>query len=143
MRAIVNLSKSKIGALMVFTQATEEYFFSNTGVIIEAEISAKLLETIFAKNTPLHDGAVVIAENEVYAAGCVLPVSENPNLPPRIGMRHKAAVGITEAIPCHVIVVSEETGNIAIANRGKIRLNVSKAKLQATLAEILQKQIKA
>lgn len=140
MRAINNLSKSKTGALIVFTQSTEEYFFSNTGVIINAEITAKLLETIFQKNTPLHDGAVVIAEKKVYAAGCVLPVSENPNLPPRIGMRHKAAVGISEAISSHVIVVSEETGKIAVAHKGNIRLNCSKTLLQSTLKTTLSEQ---
>jgi len=137
-RAVNNLSQHQIGALIVFSHSNEEYFFSNTGVPINAEISARLIETIFHKTTPLHDGAVIVINKEIYAAGCVLPVSENPQLPARIGMRHKAAIGITEKIESSVIVVSEETGNISIAHNGKIRQNVSQTYLKDTITKSLQ-----
>lgn len=136
-KAINNLASSKTGALLVFTRTKGEYFFADTGVIINAEISSKLLESIFQKSSPLHDGAVIITGQKIYAAACVLPVSENPNLPPRIGMRHKAAVGISEQIDAVVIVVSEETGNISIANKGKLRLKVSQNTLKESISTIL------
>ncbi len=136
-RAVQNLSQAKLGALIVFTQSTQEYYFGSTGVVLDAEISSKLIESIFQKTSPLHDGAMVIAENKIYAANCVLPVSENPDLPSRIGMRHKAAVGITEKIEAHVIIVSEETGKISIAHKGRLRRNVSQQVLQTTLNQLL------
>jgi len=136
-RAINQLAFTKTGALIVFTESSEQYFFGNTGVILNADISNKLLETIFQKNTPLHDGAMVITDNKILAAGCVLPVSENPNLPTRLGMRHKAAVGITEKVDARVLVVSEETGKIAYAYKGRIRQNISQTVLLEALKESL------
>jgi len=136
-RAMNQLAFSKTGALIVFAQDSEKYFFSNTGVMLNADISNKLLETIFQKNTPLHDGALVITDKKILAAGCVLPVSENPALPSRLGMRHKAAVGITERIGARVIVVSEETGKIAVAYKGRIQQNISQTKLIEVLREAL------
>ena len=131
-RAINIMAKNKTGGLIVFVDSSEKRFFENTGVIINAEISSKLLESIFDKNVPLHDGAVVITENKILAAGCVLPVSENPDLPSRVGMRHRAAVGITEHIDAHVLIVSEETGRISYAHKSKLKVNIT----QNYLAEV-------
>jgi len=131
-RAINIMAKDKTGGLIVFVDSSEKRFFENTGVVINAEISSKLLESIFDKNVPLHDGAVVITENKILAAGCVLPVSENPDLPSRVGMRHRAAVGITEHIDAHVLIVSEETGRISYAHKGKLKVNIT----QNYLAEV-------
>lgn len=132
-RAINRMSQEKTGGLFVFTDADEKRFFSDSGVLIMGTISSKLIESIFDKNSPLHDGAMVIADQKILAAGCVLPVSENPDLPSRVGMRHRAAVGITEQTDAHVIVVSEETGKISHAHKGKIKLNIP----QNTLNEVL------
>lgn len=137
-KALQNLARTKTGALMVFTDIGEEKFFATTGVPIHAEISSKLIETIFDKHTPLHDGAMVIADGKILAAGCVLPVSENPELPPRVGMRHRAAVGITENIEAHVFIVSEERGKISYAYRGNIRMNISNETLRELLIKALE-----
>ena len=137
-RALKNLARTKTGALMVFTDVGEEKFFANTGVPIHGDISSKLIESIFDKNTPLHDGAMVIADNKILAAGCVLPVSENPELPARVGMRHRAAVGITEQIEAHVFIVSEERGMISYAYRGNIKMNISDEQLRKMLRKALE-----
>ncbi len=135
MRAINNMSHTRTGGLLVFTDAAEKNFFSDTGVPINGDISSKLIESIFDKGSPLHDGAMVIAENKILAAGCVLPVSENPELPTRVGMRHRAATGITEKIDAYVIVISEQTGRISAAQKGKLTMNIT----QSALSEILEK----
>jgi len=136
-RALQNMARTKTGALMVFTDVGEEKFFANTGVPIHGDISSKLIESIFDKNVPLHDGAMVIADGKILAAGCVLPVSENPELPNRVGMRHRAAVGITENIEAHVFIVSEERGKISYAYRSNIKMNIS----GTTLKELLRKAL--
>ncbi len=136
-KSINNMSGEKTGALIVFTNSTDKLFFHDTGVPINGEISSKLIESIFDKNTPLHDGALVIAQNRILAANCVLPVSENTNLPTRVGMRHRAAVGITEKIDAHVIIVSEETGKISYAHKGKITVNITQNKLNEALNKAL------
>ena len=134
-RAVNNMAAVKTGALIVFTDSGEKQFFANSGVSINAEISSKLIESLFDKNAPLHDGAVVIADYKILAAGCVLPVSENPDLPSRVGMRHRAAVGITEKIDATVVIVSEETGKVSFARRGNLRTNIS----QKALTGIIEK----
>ncbi|PSR05695.1 MAG: TIGR00159 family protein [Bacteroidetes bacterium SW_11_45_7] len=123
--ALVNFTMTNTGAILVFSDTSKLQFFANTGVKVDAEISGKLLESIFEKNSPLHDGAVIIADDKLYAAGCVLPVSENPYLPARIGMRHKAGVGITEHSDAIAIIVSEETGEISYAKNGQLEHHVS------------------
>jgi len=127
-------SKKKIGALIVFTPSKEEYFFSKTGVVLNSEISVKLIESIFNKNSPLHDGAVIISQDKIYAAAAVLPISEKQNLPKNIGMRHRAAIGISEKIQCIVFVISEETGKISYASKGKLHRNLN----QKMIIESLQ-----
>ncbi len=137
-KSITNMAATKTGSLIVFTDASEKGFFESTGVTIDAAISSKLVESIFSKSSPLHDGAMVIADGKIMAAGCILPVSENPDLPTRIGMRHRAAVGITENIDAQVLIVSEERGKISIAKKGKIRMNLTQKNLQDVLEELVQ-----
>ena len=133
LKAINNMANNKVGALLVFADESEKLYFANTGVALNAEISSKIVESIFAKNSPLHDGALIIANQRILAAGCILPVSENTDLPKRIGMRHRAAVGLTENLDAQVIVISEERGKISHAHNGQIKLNLTPKALNDAL----------
>ena len=108
--AVVNLSKTKTGALIVLERETKLGDVGDTGAILNAEITAALLENIFAPNTPLHDGAVIVRDDRIYSAGCVLPLTSNNNLSRELGTRHRAAIGVSEVSDSVVLVVSEETG---------------------------------
>jgi diadenylate cyclase len=119
-KACINMAKSKTGALIVLGRKSELSVFAETGDIVDANTSSRLLESIFNKNSPLHDGAVIIINDRIAAARCVLPVSENLNLPPSFGLRHKAGLGMSEQTDSLVIIVSEETGSISIAEHGNI-----------------------
>jgi diadenylate cyclase len=119
-KACVNMGRSKTGALIVLGRKSELSLFAETGDIVDANTSSRLLESIFNKNSPLHDGAVIIINDRIAAARCVLPVSENLNLPPSFGLRHKAGLGMSEQTDSLVIIVSEETGSISIAEHGNI-----------------------
>ena len=123
--ALSNLHKSKTGCILVLCETSKLQMYANSGVLVDSLVSSKLLESIFEKTTPLHDGAVIISDMRIVAAGCVLPVSDNPELPSRIGMRHKATVGITEQSDAIAIVVSEERGTISYARNGHLVLDVS------------------
>lgn len=126
-------SDSRTGALMVITKENELAFFADTGELVDARISEHLLENIFFKNSPLHDGAVIITNNRIKAARCVLPVSENPSFPTSLGLRHRAATGITEQSDAIAIVVSEQTGKISVAKGGEIRRNLKPVQLKEFL----------
>ena len=139
-KACINMAEKKIGALIVIKRKSSLEIYAQTGTVINAETSSRLLETIFFKNSPLHDGAVIIDKNIIYAASSVLPVSENVNLSPDMGLRHRAAVGITEATDALVIIVSEETGKIAIAENGRVISNVDSKKLLQTLESEASRQ---
>ena len=117
--AAKTLKASKTGALMVFSRDTELKFYAETGDALEAQVNKRLLLSIFNKNSPLHDGAVIIHKGRIKAARCVLPVSENDNLPPNFGLRHRAAVGMSENTDTLVMAVSEETGRLILARNGK------------------------
>jgi uncharacterized protein (TIGR00159 family) len=119
-KACLNMSKTKTGALIVLGRKSELSVFAETGDILDANTSSRLLESIFYKNSPLHDGAVIIINDRIAAARCVLPVSENLNLPPNFGLRHKAGLGMSEQTDSIVIIVSEETGSISLAEHGNI-----------------------
>lgn len=123
--ACVNMSKTKTGALIVIEQEISLVNFENTGEIVNATISTRLVENIFFKNSPLHDGAMIIADYKIKAAGCILPVAQNSDLPKFLGLRHRAAIGITQETDAKVIIVSEERGKISIANHGRIQVNVT------------------
>lgn len=114
------LSHQRKGALIIMQQSQGLGHHIETGIAIDARISYDLLINIFEPNTPLHDGAVIIIEDRIAAAGCLLPLSSNPNLPPHFGTRHRAGVGITEETDCASVIVSEETGKISFAKNGMI-----------------------
>jgi diadenylate cyclase len=136
-KACRSMSKTKTGAIIVIAKSSELRFYSNTGDVMDAVISKRLIESIFFKNSPLHDGAIIISGNKIRAARCVLPVTENTDLPARLGMRHRAAIGITEHSDAIAIVVSEETGEISVAKEGQIRTDVSDQ-----LEQILEEEFK-
>ncbi|MDO4736004.1 MAG: diadenylate cyclase CdaA [Bacteroidia bacterium] len=120
-QACRKMSETKTGALIVLAHTSSLEFVIETGDIIDAKINRRLIENLFFKNSPLHDGAVVIVNNRIIAARCTLPITENPNIPANYGMRHRAATGMTENSDASVIVVSEETGNISFVRDGVIK----------------------
>lgn len=120
-RACRHLSSTKTGALIVIPKDSHLKEIIDTGERLDAAISARLIENIFFKNTPLHDGAMILEKGKIVAAACILPVSKNPSIPKHMGLRHRAAVGLTEKTDATCIVVSEETGNISFAENGNIR----------------------
>jgi len=138
-KACFHMSESKTGALIVITRSTSLKVYAETGDVIDANTSSRLLENIFFKNTPLHDGAVIIERDRVYAARCILPISESRNLPPNLGLRHRAALGVTENSDAMAVIVSEETGNISIADHGLIRENISRKELVQNLEKLVNK----
>lgn len=119
--ACKHMSRSKTGALIVIQGTNNLREFEDTGEFINADVSARLIENIFFKNTPLHDGAVIIADHRIVAAACILPVSKDTDIPAHFGLRHRAALGITEKTDATAIVVSEETGHISLAKGSVIR----------------------
>lgn len=132
-----NMAYSKTGALIVFARTYEEQIYQNNGEILNAKISKRLIETIFSKTSPLHDGAVVIADGMIKAASCILPLTDNSELPEQLGLRHRAAVGITEQSDAIALIISEETGLISIANRGKVKTNVSIDEMERTIRKFV------
>jgi diadenylate cyclase len=135
-KACRNMAETNTGALIVVTGNNDLKFYANTGDPVDARVSVRMIESIFYKNSPLHDGAVLISQNSIRSARCVLPVTENPEFPAHLGMRHRAAVGVTETSDAIAIVVSEQTGEIAVAREGQMEANVSPERLK----EILEKQ---
>jgi diadenylate cyclase len=119
------MAGSNTGALIVFSKGSELKFYQESGDIMDAEISKRLLLAIFNKYSPLHDGAVIIYENRIKAARCILPVTERENLPAQLGLRHRAAIGMTESTDTLVLIVSEETGQLSTARNGVIYSNLS------------------
>lgn len=133
--ACMSMSKKKVGALIVIQRATPLDDIVATGERIDANISQQLIENIFFKNSPLHDGAMLIANHRISAAGCILPVSHNLDIPKELGLRHRAALGITHESDCITIVVSEETGSISVAIRSEFQLRLSAEKLESILTK--------
>lgn len=136
-QACQHMANSRTGALIVFARVNELDDYINTGELLNARISVQLVENIFYKNSPLHDGAVIIRNNQISAASCILPVSNNDTLPSHLGLRHRAAVGISEKSDAVAIVVSEQTGKIAWCNAGEIILSVPPAQLKSLFEESL------
>jgi diadenylate cyclase len=132
-RACESMSLKKTGALIVIGRKSSLDFFSEGGEILKAQISAELLETIFFKNTPLHDGAVLIERDQILAARCPLPITDQVLLPPNFGMRHRAAVGMSEHSDALVVLVSEESGFITVVNNGEIWENTTPNELRNIL----------
>jgi diadenylate cyclase len=124
-KACERMALHKTGALIVIGRKTSMDIFSEGGELLKARISAELLETIFFKNTPLHDGAVLIEGGLILAARCPLPTTDQMTLPPRFGMRHRAAIGMSEHSDALIVVISEESGFISVVDSGEIRENIS------------------
>jgi uncharacterized protein (TIGR00159 family) len=132
-KAVINMAKSKTGALVVIARKSELTVYAETGDSLNAETSSRLIESIFNKESPLHDGALIINGDRIVAARCVLPVSENLNLPPNYGLRHRSALGISENTDALTIIVSEQSGKISIAESGKLVTDVGVKELMAKL----------
>jgi uncharacterized protein (TIGR00159 family) len=135
-----HMSATKTGALIIFARQTPLNEFLNTGEIIDAKPSAELLENIFFKNSPLHDGAVIIKNHRIAAARCILPVSKNRDLPQEVGLRHRSALGATEFTDAIAVVVSEQTGNISICRDGTLTRDLTSSSLRQMLEDILTKE---
>lgn len=120
-QSCINLSQKKIGALIVYSYKNDLTMYAQTGEIIDARLSERLIESLFFKNSALHDGAVLIVGDRIKAAGCLLPISHSNDLNPQYGMRHRAALGMAEETGAFVIIVSEETGNVAYCFHGELK----------------------
>lgn len=131
--ACKSMQQSKTGALMVFAKFYDEQYYKNSGEIIDAKISKRLLESIFQKHSPLHDGAVIISENRIKCASSILPLTENDKLPAQFGLRHRAGIGISEISDAVAVIISEETGEISYAKQGRVRMNLTFAELEKLL----------
>jgi len=131
--AAMDLAKRKEGALIAIQQIIPLDRFVETGEILNANISSRLIENIFFKNSPLHDGAMIISAKKIKAAACILPVSQNSDIPKDLGLRHRAALGLSQETDAKVIIVSEETGKISLAYQGKLFLGISAEELQNKL----------
>lgn len=134
-KACKNMSESKTGAILIISTNSELKFYVNTGDFIDSKISVRMIESIFYKNSPLHDGAIIITDNKIKAARCVLPVTENGDFPAHLGMRHRAAVGITENSDALAIVVSEQTGEISFSKEGELKNSISPERLKELLEQ--------
>jgi diadenylate cyclase len=135
--AIKAMSVTNTGALLVFTRDSELKFYVDSGDLIDADISNRLLLSIFNKYSPLHDGAVIIHKDRIRAARCILPVSENDNLPAQFGLRHRAAVGMSEITDTLIVIVSEETGEMSVAEHGIVSKNLSGMEIRERINDYL------
>lgn len=131
-----NMAKTKTGALIVIQEHLPLDNYENTGDSIDAAINSRLIENIFFKNSPLHDGAMIIADGRIKAAGCILPVSHDTDVPRSLGLRHRSALGISQASDAMAIVVSEETGHISIAHKGRLETNLTSTQLEQRLNDL-------
>lgn len=136
--ACLSMSKRKVGALIVMERTTPLDDIVETGEAIDANISQRLIENVFFKNSPLHDGAMVISKKRIKAAGCILPVSHSFDIPKELGLRHRAAMGISQECDAVAIVVSEETGGISVAIKGELQLRLSGEKLESILTKEME-----
>lgn len=133
-----NMSRTKTGALIVIARENSLQEYIESGDEVNADINTRLIENIFFKNSPLHDGAMIIVDGRIVTAGAILPVSKNPDIPRHLGLRHRAAMGISEKTDALVIIVSEETGTISMAIDGAYKLNLQPEDLERLLTEYLK-----
>ena len=133
--ACMNMARRKVGALIVIERNTPLDDIVATGDVIDASINQRLIENIFFKNSPLHDGAMVIARKRIKAAGCILPVSHSVDIPKELGLRHRAAMGISQESDAIAVVCSEETGRISVAINGNFQLRLSAEELESILTK--------
>lgn len=137
--ACSDMSDSRTGALIIFERSANLTHFMSTGTIINADVTAELIKNIFFNKAPLHDGALIISDNKIASAGCVLPLTENNKLSKELGMRHRAGIGVSECSDAVVIIVSEETGAISIAIEGMLKRHLTADSLDKLLhAELVR-----
>lgn len=136
-RAAGNMQENRIGALIVFERSTQLGEIINTGTVINAEPSVSMVGNIFFPKSPLHDGAMIIRDGKLYAAGCILPLTQREDISSQLGTRHRAAIGMTENSDAVVLVVSEETGIISIVSNGKITRNYNSMSAAEELRHLL------
>ncbi|UFJ40706.1 diadenylate cyclase CdaA [Brevibacillus humidisoli] len=142
-KSVTYLAKRRIGALIVVERETGLNDYVETGIAINGRVSSELLINIFIPNTPLHDGAVIIRKETILAAGCYLPLSENPSISKELGTRHRAAIGMSEVSDGLSIVVSEETGQVSFALNGEVRRNIEEEQLADLMFESLHPPVKS
>ena len=138
--AAKTLKATKTGALIVFSLDSELKFIIETGDLLDAEVTKRLLISIFYKNSPLHDGAVIIYKGRIKAARCVLPVSENDHLPAHFGLRHRSAIGMSESTDTLVMAISEETGRLVLARNGKYLRGLKLKQVEQKILEYLHQE---
>jgi len=136
-RAVEELRDQKLGAIIVLERMVGLRNYIETGTRLDARVSAELLVTLFTPPSPLHDGAVILSGDQIVAAGCILPLSQNPHLAPALGTRHRAALGLAEDTDAVVITISEETRNISIAERGRLIRGLDPSALRSELAQLM------
>ena len=139
-KASGQMSKERVGALIIIEMYTKLGEVIRTGTIIDSQVSSQLIQQIFTVNTPLHDGALIIRGMRLYAAACFLPLTDNNNISKELGTRHRAAIGITEVSDCISVVVSEETGKISISRNGVLTRNITPETLSRILLNCLIKE---
>ena len=135
--ATQNMSRGKVGALIVIERHIRLDDIVQTGSLIDSNVNQQLIENIFFNNAPLHDGAMVISKRRIRAAGCILPVSHDLNIPKELGLRHRAALGVSQESDSISVIVSEETGGISIAMGGEFRLHMTAEELESFLSKEL------
>ncbi len=135
--ACMSMSRSKTGALIVLQRKMPLGDYEKTGDMIDADINMRLIENIFFKNSPLHDGAMIIADGRIVSVGCILPVSHDMNIPKSLGLRHRAALGMSQVTDAVCVIVSEETGNISVAKDGAMHVKVSNLELEQIVSDAL------
>ena len=136
--AAIQMAKGKVGALIVVEHNVPLDDIVETGDVIDAEVNQRLIENIFFKNSPLHDGAMIICNHRIKAAGCILPVSHDLDIPKELGLRHRAALGMSQESDALCVIVSEETGTISTAHNGVFHLRLSAEELEAELTELMK-----
>jgi diadenylate cyclase len=142
-KSIQYMAKRRIGALIVFERETGLSDYIETGISIEGKATSELLINIFIPNTPLHDGAVIIRKDQIMAAGCYLPLSENPFISKELGTRHRAALGLSELTDSIAVIVSEETGQVSISKNGEVHRDLNDEELLELFDEELRPQVKS
>ncbi len=138
--AIKTMKATRTGALIVFSRDTELKSYIDTGDPLDAEVTKRLLISIFNKNSPLHDGAVIVYKGRIKAARCVLPVSENDHLPPHFGLRHRSGIGMSETTETLVVIISEETGRLVMARNGKFLKGLKLKQVEQKILEYLHNE---
>lgn len=136
-RACDYMGKNRVGALIIVERDMSLDDITNSGERIDANINAQLIKNIFFKNSPLHDGAMIVSQNRIKAAACILPVSHSTDIPKELGLRHRAALGITQQSDAVAVIVSEETGRITLGAHGELRIGISQEELESELSKVM------